>query len=122
MLTKEVQLDREKLWEWGVSKGDITFVSSSAHLEQELKRSWQDEQEPDWRAWWNGRSSVPPVTPAQLAAARALFSLPTNYSQDDVAAAFRQKVMKAHPDKGGSAEQFNLVVNAKDQLLAALGT
>jgi hypothetical protein len=39
-----------------------------------------------------------------------------------VIAGFRRAVKKAHPDVGGTPEMFRLLVEARDRLLAALGT
>ena len=57
-----------------------------------------------------------------LAEAMALLGAPANYTKDDVIAAFRREVKKAHPDLGGTAEMFGRLVKAPDRLLAALGT
>jgi DnaJ homolog subfamily C member 19 len=54
--------------------------------------------------------------------ARQLLGLPLNYTREDVIAAFRRAVKKAHPDLGGTAEMFHKLVEARDRLLAALGT
>jgi hypothetical protein len=40
----------------------------------------------------------------------------------DVLAAFRREVKKAHPDAGGTADLFRRLVEARDRLLATLGT
>ena len=37
-------------------------------------------------------------------------------------AAFRRKAKTAHPDVGGTAEMFRLLVEARDRPLAAIGT
>jgi hypothetical protein len=37
------------------------------------------------------------------------------YTLDDVKACYRDKVMKAHPDRGGSAEEFNRLKEAYEQ-------
>jgi hypothetical protein len=38
-----------------------------------------------------------------------------------VLVAFRRKVKTGHPDVGGTAEMFQLLVEARDRLLSALG-
>ena len=53
--------------------------------------------------------------------ARRLLGLPLNYTRDDVISAFRRAVKKAHPDLG-TAEMFQKLLDARDRLLAALGT
>lgn len=57
-----------------------------------------------------------------LADAIALLGVPINYTKEDVIAAFRREVKRAHPDLGGTAEMFRKLVEARDRLLAALGT
>jgi hypothetical protein len=37
-------------------------------------------------------------------------------------AAFRREVKKAHPDLGGTAEMLRKLVEARDRLLASIGT
>ena len=57
-----------------------------------------------------------------LADAIKLLGVPANYTKEDVEAAFRREAKKAHPDVGGTVEQFRKLVEARDRLLAALGT
>jgi hypothetical protein len=45
-----------------------------------------------------------------------------NKITEDVEIAFRREVKKAHPDVGGTAELFRKLVEARDRLLASLGT
>jgi hypothetical protein len=42
------------------------------------------------------------------------------YSHDDIVVAFRKEALEAHPDSGGSHEQFIWLVNARDELLARI--
>lgn len=44
------------------------------------------------------------------------------YTREDIIAAFRHEAKKAHPDLGGTAEQFRNLVKARDRLLASIGT
>jgi hypothetical protein len=51
--------------------------------------------------WWErygAAGSVPPVMQIPLADATALLGVPANYTREDVIAAFRREVKKAHPD------------------------
>jgi hypothetical protein len=57
-----------------------------------------------------------------LGEAMALLGVPADYAKDDVIAAFRREVKKAHPDLGGTAEMFQRLVEARDRLLVSLGT
>jgi hypothetical protein len=57
-----------------------------------------------------------------LAEAMALLGVPADYTRDDVIAAFRGEAKKAHPDAGGTAEMFRRLVEARDRLLASIGT
>ena len=75
--------------------------------------------------WWQrygATGSVPPAMQMPLADAIALLGVPQNYTRDDVIAAFRRAVKKAHPDLGGTADDFRKLVEVRDRLLAALGT
>jgi hypothetical protein len=57
-----------------------------------------------------------------LVQARRLLGLPDNYTEEDIIAAFRKAAKRCHPDLGGTAEAFRVLVEARDRLLAALGT
>jgi hypothetical protein len=75
--------------------------------------------------WWERygtAGSVPPAMQMPLADAIALLGVPRNYTRDDVITAFRRVVKKAHPDLGGTADDFRKLVEARDRLLAAIGT
>jgi curved DNA-binding protein CbpA len=43
-----------------------------------------------------------------------------NATEEQVLEAFRIKVKTAHPDNGGSAEEFNNVTRAREMALAGL--
>jgi DnaJ-class molecular chaperone len=43
--------------------------------------------------------------------------LPNNATKEQVEQAFRDKARTAHPDRGGSSEEFNLLMKAKLQAL-----
>ena len=57
-----------------------------------------------------------------LAEAMTLLKVPANYTTEDIIAAFRREAKKAHPDAGGTAAMFQRLVEARDRLLASLGT
>jgi len=109
------RLSRERLWyRWAWWRG-VRFVSSRTG-----RIAWALEE-----AWWERygtAGSVPPVMQMPLADAIALLGVPQNYTRDDVIAAFRRAVKKAHPDLGGTADDFRKLVEVRDRLLAALGT
>jgi hypothetical protein len=113
---EKARLDREGLWKgWAVWRG-VKFVSSrTGRAAQRLDDIWQDRY---------GRASggVPPVMQMALAEAMALLGVPENFTKEDVLAAFRREAKKAHPDAGGTEEMFRKLVEARDRLLAALGT
>jgi hypothetical protein len=93
------------------------FVSSrTGHIAQQLDAMWQH------RYGWHTAGSVPPVMQMPLAEAMALLRVPADYTKEDVEAAFRREVKRAHPDVGGTPELFRQLVEARDRLLAALGT
>ena len=99
-------------WAWW--RG-VKFVSSrTCFIAAELQKVWWER--------YGAAGSVPPVKQMPLADAIALLGVPQNYTRDDVIAAFRREVKKAHPDLGGTAEMFRKLVEARDRLLATLGT
>src|SRR5712671_3121505 len=46
-----------------------------------------------------------------------ILGVPEDASDDDINAAYKEKARKAHPDGGGSAEEFNLIKQASTILL-----
>lgn len=111
------RLDRRRLWaHWAFFRG-IMFVSArSGRIAAELDKYWQDR--------YAGRAGFapPPVMQMALAQAIQILGVPLDYTREDIIAAFRHAVKRAHPDMGGTAEMFRLFVEARDRLLAAIGT
>jgi hypothetical protein len=109
------RLDRNHLWQaWAWWRG-VMFVSSrTGYIAERLDALWHER--------YGTTGSVPPVMQMPLADAIALLGVPQNYTREDVISAFRRAVKKAHPDLGGTAEMFRKLVEARDRLLAALGT
>ena len=110
------RLDREKLWRSWVFWRGVRFLSSrTGRAAQRLDEIWQDR-------YGRATGGVPPIMQMPLADAMALLGVPADYAEADVLAAFRREAKKAHPDMGGTEEQFHKLVEARDRLLAALGT
>jgi hypothetical protein len=109
------RLDRQKLWRlWAWWRG-VRFVSSrTGRIAAALDEAW-------WKRFGTA-GAPPPAMRMPLDQARQLLGVPENYTKDDVVRAFRRAAMKAHPDQGGTPEMFRLLVEARDRLLAALGT
>jgi hypothetical protein len=109
------RLDRRQLWRhWAWWRG-VRFVSSrTGYVAGRLDEIWWEH--------YSAAGSVPPVMQMPLADAIALLGVPANYTKEDVIASFRREVKKAHPDLGGTAKMFRKLVEARDRLLAALGT
>lgn len=109
------RLDREKLWHWWAWWRGVMFVSSrTGRIATRLEEIW-------WERYGTA-GSVPPAMQMPLADAIVLLGVPANYTREDVIAAFRREVKKAHPDHGGTADDFRKLVEARDRLLAAIGT
>jgi hypothetical protein len=109
------RLDRRGLWYWWAFWRGVRFVSSrTGRIAKELDRVWWER--------YGARGGVPPSMQMPLADAMALLGVPANYTRDDVISGFRRAAKKAHPDHGGTAEIFRKLVEARDRLLAALGT
>jgi hypothetical protein len=110
------RLDRFRLFlAWAWWRG-VMFVSSrTGRIAAKLDEVWQGR-------YGRAEGGAPPAMRMPLDEARRLLGLPLNYTRDEVIAAFRRAVKKAHPDLGGTAEMFHKLVEARDRLLAALGT
>jgi hypothetical protein len=109
------RLDRDRLWHWWAWWRGVRFVSSrtgriAAALEEQ------------WRRKYGTAGAVPPAMQMPLEQARPLLGVHEDYTREDVIAAFRRKAKAAHPDVGGTAEMFRILVEARDRLLTALGT
>jgi hypothetical protein len=118
------RLDRRRLWEHWALWRNVYFVSSrSGHAAQHFDEVWQERFGRAYDEYGYANADyVPPAMRMPLADAIALLKVPANYTKDDILAAFRREVKKAHPDLGGMAEMFDALVKARDRLLAALGT
>jgi hypothetical protein len=109
------RLDRRRLWYWWAFWRGVRFVSSrTGRIAAELERLWWER--------YGTTGSVPPSMQMPLAEAMELLGVPADYTKQDVLTAFRRKAKEAHPDLGGTAEMFRKLVEARDRLLAALGT
>jgi hypothetical protein len=108
------RLDRVKLLCWWAWWRGVRFVlSRTGRIAAELEALW--------RKRYGATRAVPPSMQTPLAEAISLLGVPVDYTRDDVLTAFRRAVKKAHPDLGGTAEQFRKLVEARERLLAALG-
>jgi hypothetical protein len=112
---ENARLDRESLWRWWAFWRGVRFVSSrTGRIAAELEVQW-------WKRYGTS-GGVPPSMQMPLADAIALLGVPDDYTKADVLAAFRGKAKLAHPDAGGTAEMFRKLTEARDRLLAAVGT
>jgi hypothetical protein len=109
------RLDRERLWYWWAFWRRVRFVSSRTGR---IAAALDDV----WHRRYGTAGAVPPSMRMSLERARLLLNVGDDYTREDVIAAFRRKVKEAHPDVGGTAEQFRLLVEARDRLLSAIGT
>src|SRR5439155_4260230 len=109
------RLDRNNLWHWWAFWRAVRFVSSrTGRIASALDQEWQRR--------YGATGGIPPSMQMPLAEAMALLGVPANYTREDVIGGFRRAAKKAHPDLGGTAEMFQRLVEARDRLLAALGT
>jgi hypothetical protein len=109
------RLDRKELWRWWAWWRGVRFVSSrTGRIAAALDEAWWEE--------FGTAGAPPPAMQMPLEEARQLLGVPQDYTKDDVLRAFRRAAMKAHPDQGGTAEMFRVLVEARDRLLGALGT
>src|ERR1700730_9231743 len=92
------------------------FVSSrTGRAAQQLDAMSQDR-------YGRAAGAVRAVLQMPLAEAMALLRVPADYTEEDIIAAFRREVKKAHPDVGGTAELFRQLVEARARQLTWLGT
>jgi hypothetical protein len=111
------RLDRDNLQHWWAWWRGVMFVSSrTGRIAARLDQMWWE------RYGKTAFADLPPFMQFPLADAMALLGVPVDYTYEDVVAAFRREAKKVHPDIGGTAEQFRRLVEARDRLLAALGT
>jgi hypothetical protein len=111
------RLDRDMLWRAWTFYRKVMFVSSrTGRIAALLDQFWLDQ--------YAGRAGFAPPPAMQMALVQAIqiLGVPLDYTHEDVVAAFRRAVKRAHPDVGGTAEMFRLFVEARDRLLAAIGT
>jgi hypothetical protein len=109
------RLHRESLFRWWAWWRGVRFVSArTGRIAAALEEKWHRR--------YGASGSVPPSMQMPLEQARALLGVGEDYTKADVVRAFRRAAMKAHPDQGGTAEMFRVLVEARDRLLAALGT
>lgn len=112
---EKARLDRDKLWRWWAFWRGVCFVSSrTGRIANELDELWQKR--------YGHHTGGPTVMRMPIGQAMALLHLEADYTREDVIAAFRREAKKAHPDAGGTAEMFRVLVEARDRLLASLGT
>jgi hypothetical protein len=112
---EKARFDRERLWYWWAFWRAVRFVSSrTGRIASELDEAW--------RRRYGTSGATPPSMQMPLAQAMALLGVPENYTRQDVIDGFRRAAKKAHPDVGGTAEMFRILVEARDRLLGALGT
>ena len=116
------RLNRRRLWHHRAWWRGVMFVSSrTGRIAARLDAIW-------WQRWQQHSASsgagMPPLSMMRmsLAEAMALLGVPPNFTKADVLAAFRRKAKEAHPDFGGTAEIFRRLVEARDRLLASIGT
>lgn len=109
------RLNRLRLALWWAWWRGVMFVSTrDGHIAAHLDKFWWER--------YGAAGSVPPAMQMPLTAAIALLGVLENYAREDVIAAFRRAVKQAHPDLGGTADDFRKLVEARDRLLAAIGT
>jgi hypothetical protein len=83
------------------------------------RRGWRARWYEQYRREWDGHL---PGFREDLDEARRILGLKQeDYTREDILAAFRRAAKRYHPDKGGTAEQFRKLVEARDRLLASIG-
>jgi hypothetical protein len=110
------RLHREQLARSWTLYRNVYFTSSrSGRAAAAFEQMWHEQ-------YWRSGAAPPPAMQMPLAQAIKLLGVPADYTRDDVIAAFRRAALRCHPDHGGTEAQFIDLVQARDRLLAALGT
>jgi hypothetical protein len=94
----------------------VLFTGSrSGRAAQAFDQMWRER-------YWRPGTAPPPSLAMPLAEAMRLLGVPADFTHEDVIAAFRRAALRCHPDHGGTEAQFIKLVEARDRLLASLGT
>jgi hypothetical protein len=108
-------LDRGKLSHFGAMWRGVRFVSERAGWKAAFFERLR-------REWYSTRPDFQPEAMPLDEARRTIGLREENYTRDDIIAAFRKAAKRCHPDLGGTAEMFRKLVEARDRLLASIGT
>lgn len=112
---EKARLDRIRLFYWWAFWRGVMFVSSqTGRIAAALEEHWREQ--------YGRNNPIPLAMKVPLADAMALLGVKADFTREDVIAAFRRKAKLAHPDLGGTPELFRALVEARDRLLAAIGT
>jgi hypothetical protein len=110
------RLDRNKLVRsWTLWRAVYFTSSRSGYAAWAFDQMWRQR-------YWRPGAAPPPAMQMELAVAMKLLGVPTDFTREDIVAAFRYKAKQCHPDHGGTEAQFIELMKSRDRLLAALGT
>jgi hypothetical protein len=111
-----VRLDRDDLaGSWTVWRGVFFTGMRSGYAAAAFDQMWRER-------YWRPGTAPPPSMQMPLADAIKLLGVPADFTREDIIAAFRRASFRCHPDHGGTEEQFIKLTEARDRLLASLGT
>jgi len=112
----------------GVFNAPPQFYQDYAEVQRERQRSSRSRPRPKRDAedffrefqggGFFGFEARDPDGPPEPDYPYSVFGLPRSSSDDDVKKAYREAVLQAHPDKGGSAELFGRVREAWDHFVS----
>jgi hypothetical protein len=110
------RLNRERLARsWDIYRSVYFASSRSGYAARAFDQEWRERH-------WRPGTAPPPAMAMPLAEAMRLLGVPADFTRDDVMAGFRRAAFRCHPDQGGGEAQFIKLVEARDRLLASLGT
>jgi hypothetical protein len=111
-------LDRQQLGHprsWAVWRGVMFTSARNGYAAMRFEQMWFERHGRSLGAE-RLRSLMP------LEEARKILGVKEDYSREDIIAGFRREAKRAHPDLGGTAAKFRRLVEARDRLLASIGT
>jgi hypothetical protein len=108
-------LDRSTLGFFGALWRGVRFASERTGW----TAAWFEQRR---REWYGHRSDFQPEAMVLEEARRIIGLQVETYTRDDIIATFRRAAKRCHPDLGGTAEMFRKLVEARDRLLASIGS
>ena len=101
-----------------INRNQLAFEELRYQQERQQRRKRQEEEERQWRHYQNSQRQERPRRSSRARSKTHYDLLGVNASAtaDEIRGAYKRKVLKHHPDKGGSAATFRRVQTAYETL------